>query len=309
MVAETRIPPVNVTARNTRIIPVDFEYYEPKSLQEALELLAKYRESARVLAGGTDLLVKMKVRLIEPRVLVNIKRIPGLRYIAEDGNYVRIGALTTLRDLEKSEVIRRHLPALHDAVKVMGSIQIRNMATIGGNLCNASPAADTAPPLLVHNAKVVLASIDGTRVVPLEEFFVGPGKTAAKPHELLIEVVAEKAGKGSSSFKKVSRVAVDLAIASAAAYIELEGDVIREARIALGSVAPKPIRVRRTEELLKGLRMRSEELRKALYALEDEVSPITDVRSTAEYRRYVVKVLAWDAINAAYERLRGGMHG
>ncbi|MGC8983334.1 MAG: FAD binding domain-containing protein [Desulfurococcaceae archaeon] len=300
---EQGIPPVNVTARNTRIIPFDFDYYEPKTLREALELLDKYGESAKILAGGTDLLVKMKVRLVEPRVVINVKKIPGLRYIVEDGDYVRIGALTTLRDLEKSDLVKERLPALYDAVKVMGSVQIRNMATIGGNLCNASPAADTAPPLLVHNARVVLASIYGERVVPLEEFFVGPGRTVMKPNEMLVEILAEKASRGSSSFKKVSRVAVDLAIASAAAYVEVEGGIIREARIALGSVAPKPIRARKTEELVKGLPVGSEELRKALYALEEEVSPITDVRSTAEYRRYIVKVLAWEAIESAYERV------
>jgi len=157
------IPPVNITSRNTRIIPFNFEYYEPKTLSEALEILDKYRSDARILAGGTDLIVKMKTRLVEPRVIVNIKRISELKYIREDGDYIRIGALTTLRELEKSLLIEKYIPALYDAVKVMASIQIRNMATIGGNLCNASPAADTAPPLLVHNARVVVAVVEEVR--------------------------------------------------------------------------------------------------------------------------------------------------
>lgn len=301
----SRIPPVNVTARNTRIIPIDFEYYEPRSLGEALEILDKYGEKARVLAGGTDLLVKIKARLLEPSVLVNLKKIPGLSYVEEEGEFVKIGALTRLRDLERSEVVAKHLPALHDAVKAMGSVQIRNMATIGGNLCNASPAADTAPPLLVHDAKVVVASVRGTRVIPLEEFFMGPGKTALEPNEILVEIVAKKAGVGSSAFKKVTRVSVDLAIASSAVYVKVEGDVISEARVALGSVAPRPLRARRTESLLRGLRIGSRELREALQALEGEIAPITDVRATAEYRRHVAKVLTWEALNEAYTRVKG----
>jgi len=305
----SEIPPINITARNTRIIPFEYEYYEPRSLKEALELLDKYRDQARILAGGTDLLVKMKARLVEPRVVINVKKIDGLRYIVEDGELVRIGALTRLRDVENSELVKKYIPALHDAVKSMGSIQIRNMATIGGNLCNASPAADTAPPLLVHNAKVVLSSVGGDRVLPLAEFFKGPGLTVLKPNELLREIIVEKSIAGSSAFKKVSRVAVDLAIASAAVYVEVEDGFIRNARIALGSVAPKPLRAVKTESLLRGLRIDSREVLNALKTIDEEISPITDVRSTSEYRRYASKVLVLDALEVAYARLKGGVHG
>jgi carbon-monoxide dehydrogenase medium subunit len=305
----SEIPLVNITARNTRIIPFEYEYYEPRSLKEALELLDRYGDQARILAGGTDLLVKMKARLVEPRVVINVKKIDGLRYIVEDGEQVRIGAFTRLRDVENSELVKKYIPALHDAVKSMGSIQIRNMATIGGNLCNASPAADTAPPLLVHNAKVVLSSVGGDRVLPLAEFFKGPGLTVLKPSELLREIIVEKSNAGSSAFKKVSRVAVDLAIASAAVYVEVEDGFIRNARIALGSVAPKPLRAVKTESLLRGLRIDSREVLNALKTIDEEISPITDVRSTAEYRRYVSKVLVLDALEVAYARLKGGVHG
>ena len=305
----SEIPPVNITTRNTRIIPFEYEYYEPRSLKEALELLDRYGDQARILAGGTDLLVKMKARLVEPRFVINIKKIDGLRYIVDDGEQVRIGALTRLRDVENSELVKKYIPALHDAVKSMGSIQIRNMATIGGNLCNASPAADTAPPLLVHNAKVVLSSEGGDRVLPLTEFFKGPGLTVLKPNELLREIIVEKTNAGSSAFKKVSRVTVDLAIASAAVYVEVEDGFIRNARIALGSVAPKPLRAVKTESLLRGLRIDSREVLNALKTIDEEISPITDVRSTAEYRRYVSKVLVLDALEVAYARLKGGVHG
>jgi len=305
----SEIPPINITARNTRIIPFEYEYYEPRSLKEALELLDRYGDQARILAGGTDLLVKMKARLVEPRVVINVKKIDGLRYIVEDGEQVRIGALTRLRDVENSELVKKYIPALHDAVKSMGSIQIRNMATIGGNLCNASPAADTAPPLLVHNAKVVLSSVGGDRVLPLADFFKGPGLTVLKPNELLREIIVEKSIAGSSAFKKVSRVAVDLAIASAAIYVEVEDGFIRNARIALGSVAPKPLRAVKTESLLRGLRINSREMLNVLKTIDEEISPITDVRSTAEYRRYVSKVLVLDALEVAYARLKGGVYG
>jgi len=301
------IPIVNIIARNTHIIPFEFEYYEPRSLEEALELLARFKGQAKILAGGTDLLVKMKTRIIEPRVVVNIKKIQGLRYITEEHEYIKIGALTTLRDIEKSEIIEKNLPALRDAVKVMGSIQIRNMATLVGNLCNASPAADTAPPLLVYNARVVAMSTHGRRVISLEEFFKGPGVTALEPGEVVVEVIVEKSNKGSSAFEKVSRVAVDLAIASAAVYAEISNDgVIENARVALGSVAPKPIRAKILEEKIRGLRLGSKELKRAIYEVDDEISPITDVRSTAEYRRHIVKVLVWNAIERVYRRIREG---
>jgi carbon-monoxide dehydrogenase medium subunit len=300
------VKPINLTARNTHIIPFDFEYYEPRSIDELIKILSEFRDQAKILAGGTDLIIKMKVRLVEPRVLVNIKKIPGLRYITEDGDYIRIGALTTLRDVEKSEIIRKHLPALHDAVRVMGSIQVRNMATVVGNLCNASPAADTAPPLLVHNARVVVLSSRGERVIPLEEFFKGPGVTVLEPDEVVVEVIAEKATRGSSAFEKVSRVSVDLAIASAAVYAEISSDsVIESVKVAVGSVAPTPLRARLLEERVKGLRVESEELKRALYVIDREISPITDVRSTAEYRRHVVKILVWNALKRVYKRIKG----
>lgn len=306
MVVEQGIPIVNITARNTRIIPFDFEYYEPRTLDEALEILAKFKDDAKVLAGGTDLLVKMKTRTVEPKVVVNIKRLKELRYIVEENETIRIGALATLRDVELSKEIEKHVPALHDAVLRMGSIQVRNMATIGGNLCNASPAADTAPPLLVHNAVAKIASKRGIRTVPLEVFFIAPGKTVLEPDELLVEVVVEKRGRGMSAFRKVSRVSVDLSMASSAVYIALDGDLIKEARLALGSVAPKPLRARKAESALTGLRVGSQDLMEALKVLDEEISPITDVRSTAEYRRFVVKTLTWDAINVAFQRLMMG---
>ncbi|MEO3994077.1 MAG: FAD binding domain-containing protein, partial [Desulfurococcaceae archaeon TW002] len=136
-----KLGPLPINLRNTKIIPFEFQYFEPESLEEALQLLKTYGSEAKILAGGTDLLVKMKIRAIEPKYVINIKRIKELRYMRVNADSIRIGALTTWRDLEKSDLIREEVPALYDAVKSMGSVQIRNMATVGGNLCNASPAA------------------------------------------------------------------------------------------------------------------------------------------------------------------------
>ncbi|MEM2590581.1 MAG: xanthine dehydrogenase family protein subunit M, partial [Zestosphaera sp.] len=271
--------------------------------EEALQLLKTYGNEARILAGGTDLLVKMKVRAIEPKYIINIKRIKELRYIKTDKDSIRIGALTTWRDLEKSDSVREEVPALYDAVKSMGSVQIRNMATVGGNLCNASPAADSAPPLLVHEAKIKLTSIEGTREIPITEFFTGPGTTVMKPYELLHEIIIPRK-RGKSSFIKVSRVAMDLAIASAATYVEVEDNMIKDVKIALGSVAPRPVRAKRCEAALIGRRVDEEILREAASLVVGEISPIDDVRGSAWYRREVSKVLVYDSLIKSLERVR-----
>ncbi|ACL11062.1 aerobic-type carbon monoxide dehydrogenase, middle subunit CoxM/CutM - like protein [Desulfurococcus amylolyticus 1221n] len=298
------IKPSLINYRNTHIIPFRFEYYEPGSLKEVFEILEKLGNAAKILAGGTDLLVKMKTRQVEPKALVNIKRIKELKGIVDEGDRIRIGALTTLRELEESSLIAMHLPALHDAVKQMASIQIRNMATIGGNLCNASPAADTAPPLLVHEALVKTASIEGERIIPITEFFKGPGLTVLKPTELLVEIIVNKEN-GSSAFSKMGRIAMDLAIASVAIYLKTRGDVVEDVRVAAGAVAPTPIRCPRTETMLKG-RMINEVSVELVRVIEEEVKPISDVRATAEYRRHLVKILAYDVFHKAVERSRGG---
>ncbi|MEM0014599.1 MAG: xanthine dehydrogenase family protein subunit M [Zestosphaera sp.] len=296
--------PAPVNLRNTRIIPFNFQYFEPESLDEALQLLSQYGPEAKILAGGTDLLVKMKMRTVVPKYIVNIKRISRLRYIVMDGELLRIGALTTWRDLEKSELVREEVPALHDAAKSMGSVQVRCMATVGGNLCNASPAADSAPPLLVHEAKAKLTSKQKTRTIKIEELITGPGKTTLRSDELLEEIIIPRRGKGGSSFIKIGRVAVDLAIASAATYVVVEDGVVSEIRVALGSVAPKPIRARGCEAMLKGRKINDDVLRAASEAVVSEVSPIDDVRSSAWYRREVSKALVYDSLVRSLARAR-----
>ncbi len=302
-----RQPRFDLNRVNTHILPVDFTYIKPGNLREALEYLAKYGGEAKPVAGGTDLLVKIKQRVVEPKYLIDVSDLTELRYIEDRGEYIAIGSSTKLRDLELNATVRKYFRALYEALKSMGGVQIRNMGTLGGNLCNASPAADTAPPLMVFNAELVLQSLEGDRVVPINKFFLGPGKTVLCEDEILREIRIPYPGRSAgSSFIKVSRVAADLAKVNVATYVEVEGEVVEEVRIALGAVAPTPIRVLAAEELLKGKKLTPEVLREIAEEVRKAVKPITDVRSTAEYRRYVSGVITVDSLRISYDRALGG---
>ena len=299
-------PKLDINRVNTHILP-EFGYLAPATLDELLNTLRRVGGEAKILAGGTDLLVRMKQGVLRPKYLVSLRRVKELRGIEDRGDCVVIKAATRLRDIERSEVIRQYFTALHEAVEWMGSVQIRNMATIGGNLCNASPAADTAPPLLVFDASVRILSAGGERVVPLKDFFRGPGRTVLREDEVLAEILVPKpTAPTGSAFIKVARVAMDLAKVSVAVALRMDGGVVSDVRVALGSVAPTPIRAYRTEEFLKGRELSEEVLEKAAEIVRGEVKPITDVRSTAEYRRFVSGVILKDALRKARDRLLGG---
>lgn len=289
---------------NTRILYPSFEYFEPATSEEAVALLEKYGDSAVLLAGGTDLFVKMKQGLIEPKYVIRIKQ-PD--FIKEEKNELRIGAATKMRTIEKSEVIVAKFPALYEAVKLIGSVQIRCMATIGGNLCNASPAADTAPPLMALGAKVNVLGSRGARQVPVESFFVGPGKSVLGKTEILTELSIPMPPKQSgTSFIRLSRASMDIAKISIAAMLQLdEGGKILAAKIALGSVAPTPIMAHESEKLLTGQRFSRQVAIRAAEKVTDEIRPITDIRGTAEYRKQVSRAIARDAFEIAYKRAGG----
>jgi len=304
------VRPVPINLRNTRIIPFEFQYFEPESLEEVLQLLGTYGSEARVLAGGTDLIVKMKIRAIEPKYVINVKRIKELRYIRVDEDTIRLGALTTWRDLERSDLVREKVPALYDAVKSMGSVQIRNMATVGGNLCNASPAADSAPPLLVHEARIKLTSIEGTREIPITEFFVGPRKTVMYKTELLQEIIVPYDADFAKSYSYVKvgrRNSFTLSVVAIATVLKIRDGVFEDVRIALNAVAPTPVRARSVESFLKGREVGSEVIEKASELVLKDILPISDVRASAEYRKHISKVLVKDTLLKALERagLRG----
>jgi CO/xanthine dehydrogenase FAD-binding subunit len=287
----------------------DFEYREPSTLSEAIAILNQYGKEAKVLAGGTDLLVNMKERGWEPRVLVNLKTIPDLRYILFDEKEgLRIGALTTVREVETSSLIREKFPCLHEGARSLGSVQVRNRATIGGNLCNASPAADHAPPLLVLNARVKLVGAGGERIVPLEKFFVGPGATVLD-NEVLTEIMVPASSQHVQGvYLTISRrEAVDLAQVGIAVAARAEDKKTRwrDVRIALGAVAPTPLRAYETEKLLEGRNIQESVIEEAVAKSIEEARPITDLRASEWYRREIVKVLAQRALEQVANRIRG----
>ncbi len=279
----------------------EFDYLEPSSLSEAVSLLDHYGKNARIFAGGTDLLVTMKKGELNPRHLINIKGIPGQDYIRYDEKEgLQIGALTTIRQIETSRVIQESFLPLAQAARALGSVQIRNRATIGGNLCNASPSADTAPPLLALDAAVKLVGSQGERVLPLERFFVGPGSTVLNKEILTEIIIPHPALHTQGIYLSISRRrAVDLALIGVAVVAALNPDKgeWEAVKIALGAVAPTPIRAHHAEKVLEGKSMDAGLIEEAaLIASEKEASCISDVRASDWYRKEMVRVLVQRAL-------------
>ncbi|MGQ9521839.1 MAG: FAD binding domain-containing protein [Anaerolineae bacterium] len=294
---------MTVHITNSHILMQELDYLEPTSVEEAVGLLARYGPEARVLAGGTDLIVQMKMERLAPRYLVSVGRVPGLDGLTVQDGRTRIGARTSIRTLRNDPWIRARYPVLAEACASFSTTQVQVMGTIGGNLGNASPASDTAPALIAYGAEAVIQGPGGTRRVPVEEFFVGPGRSVLEPGELLIavELPTPRPGTGGA-FLKVGRVAADLAKTSAAVLLVREGDRIADARLAFGAVAPTPLRARKAEAALSGQRFSEEVVAVAAQVASEEISPIDDVRSTAWYRREITRVLTYDGLFRAWER-------
>ena len=281
-----------------------FEYLEARSIDEAVSLLGKYDGRAKLIAGGTDLVVQMRRRMKKPEYVINIANIKELNHIhfnEKDG--LKIGALTPIRSLEKSAELRQRYPVIGQAASVLASVGIRTIATLGGNLCNASPSADTAPSLIALGAQVKIIGPGGERKVSLEDFFTGPGTTALGRGELLAEVTVPlmPARTGAVYLKHGIRGSIDLAIVGVAAVITLEGngEAVQEAKIVLGAVAPTPMRARKAEAVLKGKKVTEADIEEAARLASNECQPISDVRSTKEYRREMVNVFMKYAIREA----------
>jgi carbon-monoxide dehydrogenase medium subunit len=290
---------------NTRILACEFDYFQPRTIEEAVNLMAKYGEKSSVLAGGTDLLVNMKIGRIAPAVIVDIRRIPDLeRMNGQDG--LSIGAAIKVRSVERSETIALKYTALTEAAGQLGPLQIRNMATICGNVCTASPSADSPPALLVFDAQAWIFGPSGMRIVPLDQFFVSSKKTALGLAELLIRIVLPEPPPGlGSAFLKVGRVAADVATVNAAVSLKRDDGCFRSCRIALGSVTPRAIRSRPAEEALEGKPYSVDLVEYASMLASMEVQPSKRARlgrSTAEYRKTAIKSLVRDAIQRAWER-------
>jgi len=272
-----------------------YDYHQPESLDEAFRLKKTIPESLYI-SGGTDLMVRIKKRELRPRALISLRSIPNLSGI-KNGKKIRIGAMTSISDLLKNSLLHEKYPVLIQPAKELGSVQIRNTATIGGNLCNGSPAADMAPPLLVLEAKVRLQSGQKSRNLPLEKFFRGPGETGLSPGEILTDILLEPAEHNTHGiFLKKGRTRMDLAVASVAVQIRTESNRSLKVRIAAGSVAPTPMRLFEVEALLEGAAFSRELLTEAQQLAAKSVSPITDVRSTADYRCHLMGVLVKRAL-------------
>ena len=279
-----------------------FEYLRPESLDEALRLVES-REDVRFIAGGTDLMAQVRKRKApRPGALVSLRSIPELHGIRESRRGLRIGATTTLADALEHPGLQQGFPALVDAARAMGSAQIRSVATLGGNLCNASPAADLAPPLLVYDARVELQSLRGTRELTLDELFRGPGQTCLEPGEVLAAVLLDHPPPGSRAiFLRKGRVRMDLALVSLALRVDMDGARCRTASVAAGAVAPTPIRLRGVEELIEGRELGDELIGRAQEEADAGILPISDLRASAEYRRQILKVY----LRRALEQIRG----
>ncbi len=288
------------------------DYFEPKTVSEAISILAQQGESARVIAGGTDVLVDMKFKE-SPACLVNIKRIPGLSFIRQNGNSLLIGPLTTIREIETNNLIRERFSVLWDAARQFASLQIRNTATIGGNICRASPSGEVLSPLLVLEARATMAFADGEKSVPLDSFFLAPGKTLLGARGILtaIEIPYPPEGTRSLYLKHAVRGAMDIAIVGVAilAASGSDGRHFSDVRIGLGAVAPTPIRAKRAEALLRGEAFAQKQIQDTAKEAAAEARPITDHRGTAEYRKWIVEALTKQGLTAAWEGATGkGVH-
>jgi len=286
-----------------------FEYHEPSTLEEALHLMSELGGNARVLAGGTDLLVRMKLKIDKPTHVISLARVPGMdEIIPRNGHAVSIGSAVTAATLAGHELMRDRFAPLALAASRLGAPMIRNLATIGGNLVNARPAADLPPPCMVLNAELKLKSAAGERQVSVNEFFLGPGETVIEPHELLLSVHVETPPpwSGGSYIKLGARKTLEISMVNVATLLTLEspdGPIV-DVRIALGAVAPTPVRAYGAEQLLIGEQPSEELFQRAGEVGVGLCSPITDHRGTMEYRCMMIEVLTKRALRSALEQAR-----
>ncbi len=283
-----------------------FEYYQPESLPEAFTLMEKFKGRAGYIAGGTDVIAGIKQKVVQPDALISLRGIGALKNIRHNGG-LSLGSMTLLRDIERDSRILRGCPGLVQAVSVLANPQIRNVATIGGNLCNAAPSADCAPPLMVMDGSLILEGPGGQREVLIDDFFKGPGENCLDGAEVLTEIhIPGKTDHTGMGFLKVGRVAQDIAIVNTAALLVMDKKKCKKCRLAVGAVAPVPVRLKKVEKTIEGEKIGPELLDHIVKMVEQEVSPITDVRSTEDYRRIMSGVLVKRAIEQALGNAEGG---
>jgi len=285
----------------------EFEYEAPSTLEQALKILATFGEKARPLCGGTDILIQMRAGVRRPEYLVDVKSIPELRRLSFDpNNGLRLGAAVPCIEIYESALMHKHYPGLTEAAHLIGSVQIQNRASVGGNLCNGSPAADAVPALIALGAVAKIAGRDGMREVPAESFVLSPGRTVLQPGELLVELLipAPRPHSADAYLRLIPRNEMDIAVVGVGASVTMEGDKCQAARIALGAVGPTPILASKAAEAIVGKKLDDAAIERAAQLAIEASSPIDDMRGTAEYRRHVTGVLTRRVLAKAAERAK-----
>jgi len=284
---------------SSRIMP-EFELLMPQSISEAVEMLAKHKAQAAVMSGGTDVIVSMTKGFVAPYV-ISLAEIPDLDYVTYDKKAgLRIGAMATLQQVADTPEVKENYPALWKSAAINGTPQTRNMATVVGNVLRASPSGDCGCAIMATGGSVVLEGPKGKREVSIDDFFIDYRVTARKPEEFAVEVNLPPMENGTcTAFARMTRTTLDLSKVNAAVRLDMSGKTCKEARVVMGAVAPTTLRLKKTEALLKGSAITEEVLAKVAATVPTEISPIDDVRSSAEYRRQVSGVLVKRVIEEA----------
>ncbi len=285
-----------------------FDFVAPRSPEDAVAQLQERGPGGKLLAGGTDLLLQVKARVTRPAYVVDLGHLGELAELSDrPGEGIWIGSMVRLRALQLSALARQRCGVVVDGAQLVGSIQIRNLATVGGNLCNAAPSADVAPPLVAAGARAEILGPAGQRSVPLEEFFLGPRRTVLGPADLLLGVMVPepRLPTGGHYLRHTPRKEMDIAVVGVGSVVTVENGRCVDARIALGAVAPTPIRAARAEALLRGERLTQALIDRAAQAAAEEARPITDVRGPAEFRRHLVSVLTSRTLSVAWSNATG----
>jgi CO/xanthine dehydrogenase FAD-binding subunit len=279
----------------------------PRSVDEALRVLSERGSEAKLLAGGTDLLPQLKNGLLKPAWVVDLSGVERVRTLRSDSGGLRVGAAVSARTLERDATTQKTYTSLAESGALVGSVQIRNLATLGGNLCNAAPSADMAPPLLALDAEAVIAGPRGERRVPITDFFSGVRRTVLSPDEILLEIVipAPAPRSGGHYLRHTPRRELDIAVVGVASQLTLSNGVCSKARIALAAVAPVPLRAREAEQLLEGKPVTPEGIERAAEMAVGAARPISDQRGSADYRLHLVRVLTRRTLRTALARAGG----
>ena len=286
------------------MIPPSFEYLRPKTIPEAVKMLEQHGAEAKILSGGQSLIPMMKLRLARPGFLIDINRIAGLSYVKEEGGYLKIGGLTREAELEASPLLRTKYPILLDTAHVIADPQVRNMATVGGNLAHGDPANDHPATMMALGAQVVATGPKGERVISIENFFLSLFSTALEPEEILTEIrIPMPPARSGGAYFKLERKVGDFATAAVAAQLTLdEKGICQKVGIGLTNVGPTPVKARKAEEFLRGKKLDEANSKQAAQLAADESAPSPDLRGPVEYKKGLVKELTKRALSRAFER-------